>query len=148
MGGDAGDVAGGLRRAQVREKGDTVRWQPISPTLVALQWHVMDHQVPPMAQLLRYRNFRPITKRRYDYRWSRIGEHLPWVAVQQITTYWLRHTTLTWVERNFGYAVARAFAGHAASGSDAGTTTTYVRATVQEVAAALAALVGEPHPLA
>jgi hypothetical protein len=29
-----------------------------------------------------------------------------------------------------------------------GTTTTYIRATVQEVAAALAALTGEPHPLA
>jgi integrase/recombinase XerC len=52
------------------------------------------------------------------------------------------------VERNFGYAVARAYAGHADSGSDAGTTTTYIRASVQEVAAALAALVGEPHPLA
>jgi integrase len=133
----------------LREKGGTVRWQPISPTLVAgLQWHAEDRQVPPMAQLLRYRNFRPITKRRYDYLWSRIGRHLPWVAVQQISTHWLRHTTLTWVERNFGYAVARAYAGHADSGSDAGTTTTYIRASVQEVAAALAALVGELHPLA
>jgi integrase/recombinase XerC len=132
----------------LREKGGTVRWQPISPTLVAgLQWHAEDRQVPPLAQLLRYRNFRPITYRRYDYLWARIGEHLPWVAVQQISTHWLRHTTLTWVERNFGYAVARAYAGHADSGSDAGTTTTYIRATVQEVAAALAALVGEPHPL-
>jgi integrase/recombinase XerC len=80
--------------------------------------------------------------------WSRIGTHLPWVAVQQISTHWLRHTTLTWVERNFGYAVARAYAGHSDSGSDAGTTTTYIRASVHEVAAALAALVGEPHPLA
>ena len=59
-----------------------------------------------------------------------------------------RHTTLTWVERNFGYAVARAYAGHTDSGSDAGATTTYVRATPSEVAAALAALTGEPHPLA
>jgi hypothetical protein len=59
-----------------------------------------------------------------------------------------RHTTLTWVERNFGYAVARAYAGHTDRGSDAGATTTYVRATVSEVATALAALAGEPHPLA
>ena len=59
-----------------------------------------------------------------------------------------RHTTLTWVERNFGYAVARAYAGHTDRGSDAGATTTYVRATVSEVATALAALTGEPHPLA
>ena len=59
-----------------------------------------------------------------------------------------RHTTLTWVERNFGYAVARAYAGHTDRGSDAGATTTYVRATPSEVATALSALTGEPHPLA
>ena len=71
---------------------------------------------------------------------------LPWVATQQISTHWLRHTTLTWVERNFGYAVARAYAGHTDSGNEPGATATYVRATLQEVAAALAALTGEPHP--
>jgi len=59
-----------------------------------------------------------------------------------------RHTTLTWVERNFGYAVAKAYAGHTDSGSDTGATATYVRATTHEVATALAALTGEPHPLA
>jgi integrase/recombinase XerC len=75
-----------------------------------------------------------------------VAGHLPWVAVQQISTQ-LRHTALTWIERNFGYAVARAYAGHADSGADAGTTTTYVRASTQEDAAALASLVGVPHPL-
>ena len=54
---------------------------------------------------------------------------------------------LTWVERNFGYAVAKAYAGHTDTGSDAGATATYVRATTHEVAA-VAALTGEPHPLA
>ena len=60
------------------------------------------------------------------------------------------HTTLTWVERHFGYAVAKAYAGHTDSsgGGDAGATATYVRATTHEVAAALAALTGESHPLA
>ena len=75
------------------------------------------------------------------------SQFLPWVATQQVSTHWLRHTTLTWVERNFGYAVARAYAGHNGKG-DAGTTFTYVRADLQEIATALAALTGEPHPLA
>ena len=88
-----------------------------------------------------------MTYRRYDHLWRRIGQQLPWVAVQHVSTHWLRHTTLTWVERNFGYAVARAYAGHSAR-NDAGTTLTYVRAEIPEVAAALAALTGEPHPLA
>lgn len=133
----------------LREKGDTVRWQPVSPTLMRhLHQHAEERQATGTGQLLRYRNGQPITYRRYDHLWVRIGEHLPWVYVQQISTHWLRHTTLTWVERNFGYAVARAYAGHSDSGSDVGTTTTYVRASLQEVAAALAALTNEPHPLA
>ena len=78
----------------------------------------------------------------------RIGRHLPWVRTQQISMHWIRHTTLTWVERNFGYAVARAYAGHTDGGSEGGATSTYVRASLSEVAAALAALTGEPHPLA
>ncbi|WP_247678051.1 site-specific integrase [Micromonospora sp. C72] len=133
----------------LREKGDTVRWQPVSPTLMRhLQQHAEERKAMGTGQLLRYRSGQPITYRRYDHLWVRIGEHLPWVYVQQISTHWLRHTTLTWVERNFGYAVARAYAGHSDSGSDVGTTSTYVRASLQEVAAALAALTNEAHPLA
>jgi site-specific recombinase XerD len=132
---------------QLREKGETVRWQPVSPTLMA---RLTDHGQERHArrQLLRYRNGRPITSRRYDGLWARIGRVVPWVRTQQISMHWIRHTTLTWVERNFGYAVARAYAGHTEGGSDAGATTTYVRATLSEVATALSALTGEPHPLA
>jgi integrase/recombinase XerC len=134
---------------RLREKGETVRWQPVSPTLMArLVEHGQDRHAPPGGQLLRYRNGRPVTARRYDGLWARIGRALPWVRTQQVSMHWIRHTTLTWVERNFGYAVARAYAGHTDRGSDAGATTTYVRATVSEVATALAALAGEPHPLA
>lgn len=133
----------------LREKGGTVRWQPVSPTLMA---HLIAHGeqrgvTERGSQLLRYANGAPLTKRRYDYLWTRLGKHLPWVATQGISTHWLRHTTLTWVERHFGFAVARAFAGHT-DNHDGGTTTTYVKASVHEVATALAALTGEQHPLA
>jgi integrase len=152
----------------LREKGHTQRWQPVSPTLMG---HLISHAAarpcdgdmaaarpacersddPPADDdrpLLRYRNGRPITVRRYDYLWHRVGEHLPWAAAQGITAHWLRHTTLTWVERNFGYAVARAYAGHEGGLAGAGVTATYVRADLDEVAAALSALTAEPHPLA
>jgi len=132
----------------LREKGDTTRWQPISPTLMR---HLLDHAdargADPSTRLLRYRNGRPITARRYDYLWARVRQQLPWAAAQQVSAHWLRHTTLTWVERRFGYAVARAYAGHTDSGN-AGTTATYIRADIHEVATALAALTGEPHPFA
>jgi integrase len=133
----------------LREKGGTVRWQPISPTLMR---HLVAHHGERGdgdrdGPLLRYRDGQALTSRRYDYLWVRIGEHLRWAHTQQISTHWLRHTTLTWVERSFGHAVARAYAGHTDS-SGAGVTATYVRASLQEVAVALASLTGEDHPLA
>jgi integrase/recombinase XerC len=97
----------------LREKGNTVRWQPVSPTLMAhLRRHAEQRHAPVNGLLLRYHDGRPITYRRYDHLWTRIGTHLSWAATQQISTHWRRRTTLTWVERNFGYAVARAYAGH------------------------------------
>ncbi|MCM4082338.1 hypothetical protein [Paractinoplanes hotanensis] len=30
-------------------------------------------------------NGQPITRRRYDYLWQRLGNHLPWVATQQVS---------------------------------------------------------------
>jgi integrase len=132
----------------LREKGETTRWQPVS---LKLANHLLDHAnargaAEPDCQLLRYRTGRPLTSRRYDQLWHRLGEHLPWVAAQNISTHWLRHTTLTWVERNFGYGIARAYAGHTENKS--APTTTYIKANLPAVAAALAALTGQPHPLA
>lgn len=133
---------------RLHEKGETLRWQPVSPTLMAhLQQHAQERHAPVGGQLLRYKNGRGISSRRYDYLWVRLSAHLPWVATHQISTHWLRHTTLTWVERNFGYAIARAYAGHT-DNDNAGTTATYIRANLPEVATALAALTREPHPLA
>ena len=82
---------------RLHEKGDVDRWQPISPTLMAyLLRHAKERGAAPDGRLLRYRNGKQITHRRYDHLWARIGKHLPWVAAQGISTHWLRHTTLTW----------------------------------------------------
>jgi len=77
---------------RLREKGETVRWQPVSPTLMGrLLEHGRARHAPPEGQLLRYVSGRPISYRRYDHLWTRIGRHLPWVATQQISTHWIRH---------------------------------------------------------
>jgi integrase/recombinase XerC len=133
----------------LREKGNTFRRQPVSPTLMAfLLHHVHQRGAPPDEQLLRYLTGGPVGRRRYDGLFVRIGRTLPWVTAQGVSAHWLRHTTLTWVERVYGYGVALAYAGHAESPNDTGTTARYVKATLQEVATALAGLTGEPHPLA
>jgi site-specific recombinase XerD len=133
---------------RLREKGNTLRWQPISPTLATC---LVEHAaargaILPTDQLLRYRDGRPVTSRRHDHLWHRLGQQLPWVAAQGVSTHWLRHTTLTWVECHFGYGIARAYAGHTDTTGPA--TTTYIKATLPEVATALAAMTGQPHPLA
>jgi integrase/recombinase XerC len=138
---------------RLREKGETVRWQPVSPTLMS---HLLAHGesrggLGNGQRLLRYANGKPITKKRYEHLWRRLGQHLPWVQTLQVSMHWIRHTILTWVERNFGFAVAEAYAGHEDNrrGSRSmGAMATYVRAGLPEVATALAALTGEPHPLA
>jgi len=140
------DVANGLVR--LIEKGGTQRWQPITLDLAA---RLAEHSrrrgaVLPTDKLLRFRDGRPLTSRRYDQLWKRIGVAVPWVAVQGISTHWLRHTTLTWVERHFGYGIARAYAGHTDSTGPA--TTTYIKADIHDIATALSAMTGCRHPLA
>jgi integrase len=142
------DLDAGRGLIRLTEKGGTVRWQPITLDLAT---HLDEHAhyrgaVLPTDGLLRYRDGRRLTSRRYDHLWNRIGEQLPWVAAQGISTHWLRHTTLTWVERHFGYGIARAYAGHTDTTGPA--TTTYIKADLQAVATALAAMTGLPHPLA
>ncbi|GAA4737869.1 tyrosine-type recombinase/integrase [Phytohabitans rumicis] len=139
------DVDRGLVR--LREKGGTQRWQPITLDLAT---SLADHAacrgaVLPTDGLLRFRNGSALTSRRYDHLWHRLGQQIPWVAAQGVSTHWLRHTTLTWVERHFGYGVARAYAGHTDRKGPA--TTTYIKADLQAVATALAAMTGQPHPL-
>lgn len=136
---------------RLREKGNSVRDQPVSPTLMASLLSHAEHResgADPDSPLLRRTNMTPLDNNYYQRLWERTGKSLPWVKNLGVTAHWLRYTTLTWVERNFGYAVAAGYAGHVPTGSRAGNTLTYVAATIEEIATALAALTGEPHPLA
>lgn len=126
------DVDRGLVR--LTEKGGTLRWQPVTLDLAT---RLADHAHARGARL---------TYRRYDHLWHRLGERLPWVTAQGVSIHWLRHTTLTWVDRHFGYGIARAFAGH--TDTTGAATTTYIKADLQAVATALTAMTGQPHPLA
>lgn len=131
---------------RLHEKNGVTRWHPASPTLIhaLVEHHARRGSGNPTEQLLRYRDGSPITTRRYDHLWHRIGTHLPWVAKQGITTHWLRHTTLTWVERYYGYAIAHAYAGHHDRTDTA--TSTYLHADLHDLTTALATLTHSPTP--
>jgi integrase len=92
------DVDRGLVR--LTEKGGTLRWQPVTLDLATrLGAHAEARGARlPADGLLRFRHGARLTYRRHDQLWHQIGERLPWAAAQGISTHWLRHTTLTWVE--------------------------------------------------
>lgn len=101
---------------------------------------------PARHQVLRTRNGKPITDRRYDNLHNRFHRHLAWADAKGVTVHWLRHTTLTYVERHYGEAIARRYAAHKNPGLSA--TPIYTTASLPECAEALSALTGQPHPLA
>ena len=96
--------------------------------------HGAERGAGPGEQLLRNRNTSPINANRYDRMFRRIGEHVPAVRVQGISAHWFRHTTLRFVERNFGKAVAKVYGGHSDRFSSANDI--YTAASIEEVARA------------
>lgn len=142
-----GDIDTHRQTIRLTEKGAITRSQPCSKTLLdALVKHATERgATKPEDQVLRYGNGKPITKRRMNYITNRVQDALPWAKAIGFSPHFLRHTAGASVERMAGYAVAKAFLGHT-FGGDA--TSTYIKASEQEVARAVSALTGEEHPLA
>jgi integrase len=83
--------------------------------------------------------------RRYDTIYRRAAcTCLDWTERTPVSAHVLRHTAITAVGRLAGYPIAQAFAGHAPPS----VTGRYLHASIAEVAAAVAVLTGEAHPLA
>jgi len=89
-------------------------------------------------------NGAPISARRYSTIFDRARTCLPWAARTPVSAHVLRHTAITTVGRIVGYPVAQAFAGHAPPT----VTGRCLHATLDEIAAAVATVNGEPRPLA
>ena len=84
----------------------------------------------------------PLTSKRFETLWKRLGQTLPWVASQGISSHYLRHTVLTWVDRVAGHSVARAYAGHSAGD----TTDFYTSVGFSEIVDAHGLITGTIHP--
>jgi len=85
----------------------------------------------------------PLTSKRFETLWKRLGKNLPWVAIQSISGHYLRHTVLTWVDRTSGHSVARAYAGHSAGDI----TDSYTKVGFSEIVNAHSSITGTLHPL-
>jgi hypothetical protein len=105
-----------------------------------LRHRVHERHVPSAGRLRRYRSARPISHRRYDYLWDRVGRHLPWAAADRSATTGSVTPPGPRRSADFSYAIAREYGGH--TDGDNNATTIYVRAETHEVAAALTPLTG------
>jgi integrase len=135
------------RRATVwlTEKGGA-REQPVSPSLLdALGRHHAERRYPGDGEpVFRRRDTGPVTGRDYDRLFTRARTVLAWAARTPVSAHVLRHTAITGIARIGGYPVAQTFAGHVAPT----VTGRYMHASLAEVAAAVAVMTGEDHPLA
>jgi integrase len=132
--------------AWLREKFGDEREQPISPSLLGLLTRHADARgARDLADaVFRSRRGEPITRRRYNTIFDRARPCLPWADRTPVSAHVLRYTAINAIGRIAGYAVAQAFAGHAPPS----VTALYLRARPCDVAAAVAVLTNEPHPLA
>lgn len=129
---------------ELTEKFGRKRSQPIGLMLThALLGHARSR--PGETELLfRYKNGRPLTRKRYETLFARFRNELAWAEKQELSSHWLRHTAITYIERvTNSYAIARRFAGH----SEKTPTDTYLSTSINDVARALELVTGEKHPL-
>jgi integrase/recombinase XerC len=135
------------RRSTVwlREMFSMEREQPISPSLLARILALAEQRdgTHGTDKVFRSARGKPITRRHYCTLFGNVQAALPWPVLTPVTPHVLRHMAAKSVERLAGRSVAEAFLGHA----PATTSDIYTQATIEEVAAALAHVTGEPHPL-
>jgi integrase len=146
-----GDISKERQTITLYEKGGTKREQPVTAELMnsLLEFAKLRGAKKSHDSVFRYLPNKngvgsPLTARRFDYLWSRIGKEIPWVAQKGVTCHWIRHTTLTWIDRAFNQSVARAYAGHSAGNVTDG----YTTSTQTEIMKAHSTITGRPHPLA
>ena len=129
---------------ELTEKFGRRRKQPISMLLVhALLGHARERP-GETDQLFRYKNGNRMTRKRYETLFGRFRNELLWAQEERLSSHWLRHTAITYVEQvTNSYAIARRFAGH----SEQSPTDTYLSTSINDVARAVEAITGAKHPL-
>jgi integrase len=124
------DLAPATRAVRLVEKYAKQRWVPVSAHLVQ---RLVAHRA------LRHDGCNLVLHRRdgghINDKWfegfARRIQNLAWAKELGVSAHWIRHTTITDIERIAGVRVAAAYAGHA--DSNFGVTGTYTKASPEEL---------------
>jgi integrase/recombinase XerC len=151
--------SGGLLRLQVgdidakeclvrfHEKGGKSRKQPVSPELAEALLALAKSRgsVTSDDPIFRFHpngngKGRALSARRFERLWERLREEILWVAEKQVSNHWLRHSTLTWVDRVVSSpAITSKYAGH----GPATVTSGYTSARIDEIKQAHSSIFGK-----
>lgn len=96
--------------------------------------------VTPTDRVFRSREGVPITRKRFNVIFDRLDAFTDWSEAINVGPHWIRHTTLTDVNKVAGGAVSNRYAGHAKSAL--GTTGKYFTVTDEDLVAAYETLFG------
>ncbi len=148
-----GDLDDDRQTVMLFEKRSVKREQPVTRRLLeALRSHAMSRGATGADDepVFRYQlrqgetEHRRLTPKRYELMFGRLRRDVP-EAGDMLTLHALRHTAITAVQMaTNSQPVAERFAGH----TPRSMTNTYITVGIDQVAAAVALLWGEPHPLA
>lgn len=131
------DLAPATRAVRLIEKYGKQRWVPVSAHLMGrLLSHSGEHH--ERCNVVLHRNNGGHLNDKWFEGFGRRIQGIPWAAEVGVTAHWIRHTTITDIERIAGVRVAAAYAGHA-DGSF-GATGTYTKASFEELQRAHACL--------
>lgn len=122
------------------EKFEEQREIPVSIALLAaLRAHAATRS-RQHNHVFHYGDGSPLTDRRFDTIFAKVGRALPWAKSLGVSLHWIRYSTLTDIRVTSGERVAAAYAGH--GDGSGGITALYTRASFAELQAAHARLFG------
>ena len=123
-------LAPATRAVRLIEKYAKQRWVPVSAHLIG---RLVSHAAlrhDGCALVLHRDNGGHLNDKWFEGFARRI-QSLPWAAELGVSAHWIRHTTITDIERIAGMRVAAAYAGH--SDGNFGVTGTYTKASPEEL---------------
>ena len=124
------DLAPATRAVRLVEKYAKQRWVPISAHLVGrlISHTALRHDG---CSLVLHRQDGGHLNDKWFEGFARRIQNLAWAGELGVSAHWIRHTTITDIERIAGVRVAAAYAGHA--DSNFGVTGTYTKASPEEL---------------